>query len=298
MSVAAPTGRLCLATVSTDDFLPGTIVAIGSFLDTNRWFSGDIVIFHDADLSAGSIRTLSQIWPDLQFRRIPQDLADAIATLVHAVPRLAGRRARFHSLATLALEDYAQVLFCDSDVLFQASILPMFAASPGDVVAVGDAGFLRGLAWDRTSFAEVPPDAEGALYPTFNAGLMLFGSTALDGRAYRQALAMLAPERWAGIVASHTDQLVLNRIFEHRVSLMSWRFNFLLFYADLIAHKEPMPFDAIAVLHFNGSPKPWTASRTGLVRNPLMFQAIAGWRARARTLLPDSISTPWMTAKR
>lgn len=279
-----PAGPLCLATVSTDDFLSGTIVAIHSFLRTNQWFAGDIVVLHDGDLSPGSIRDLLQRWPALKVRRIPSDLSRAIDALVHATPRLATRRARFHSVAALSLNEYSQVLFCDSDVLFQASILPMFRAVQSDVVAVGDRCYLRGYGWDKDSFAEVRPMAAGALYPTFNAGFMLFSATALDGEDYCHALSLLAPELWAGIVASHTDQLVLNRIFSHRVTLVSWQFNYLLFYAPLIAEAEQIPFDAIAMLHFNGTPKPWAHDRGGLITNPLLFQAIAAWRYEARAI--------------
>ena len=39
--------RICLATVTTEDFLPGTVVTVGSFLKAHPDFDGDVVIIHD-----------------------------------------------------------------------------------------------------------------------------------------------------------------------------------------------------------------------------------------------------------
>ena len=35
--------RICLATVTTEDFLPGTVVTVGSFLKAHPDFDGDMV---------------------------------------------------------------------------------------------------------------------------------------------------------------------------------------------------------------------------------------------------------------
>ena len=39
--------RICLATATTEDFLPGTVVTVASFLKAHPDFDGDVVIIHD-----------------------------------------------------------------------------------------------------------------------------------------------------------------------------------------------------------------------------------------------------------
>ena len=43
----SPALKLCLATVTTEAFVPGTLVMLHSFLKVNPWFEGDLVIIHD-----------------------------------------------------------------------------------------------------------------------------------------------------------------------------------------------------------------------------------------------------------
>ena len=50
--VMAPTSEprrmICLATATTEHFVPGTLVMIGTFLEHHPGFEGDVVVFHDA----------------------------------------------------------------------------------------------------------------------------------------------------------------------------------------------------------------------------------------------------------
>ena len=42
--------KVCLATATTERFVPGTLVLIGSFLRRHPGFAGDIVVVHDSGL--------------------------------------------------------------------------------------------------------------------------------------------------------------------------------------------------------------------------------------------------------
>ena len=47
-AAAAEDGRgVCLATVTTAGYLPGTLVTIGSFLKAHPGFNGDVAVIHD-----------------------------------------------------------------------------------------------------------------------------------------------------------------------------------------------------------------------------------------------------------
>ena len=42
--------KVCLATATTERFMPGTLVLIGSFLRRHPGFAGDVVVVHDDGL--------------------------------------------------------------------------------------------------------------------------------------------------------------------------------------------------------------------------------------------------------
>ena len=39
--------KICLATATTEDFLPGTVVTVASFLKAHPGFDSDVVVIHD-----------------------------------------------------------------------------------------------------------------------------------------------------------------------------------------------------------------------------------------------------------
>ena len=119
----------CLATVTNDAFLPGTLVTIHSFLKHNPWFDGDVVVIH-AGLSEEACECVSARGQRVRFHPAGSELVRRIDAVTAARPDFIGKRARFLSLEAFALAGYDKVLFCDSDLLFRQPVAELFE---GDV---------------------------------------------------------------------------------------------------------------------------------------------------------------------
>ena len=164
--------------------MPGTLVALGSFLKHHPGFGGDLVVVHDA-LPEAHRRHLSQACPRVRFESVSPELHDRLAALGAARPELAPRLGQLYSLEAFRLRGYRKVLFYDSDVLFQAPVADLFD-SPAALLCCGDDVFLRGARRDAATFAPLPParppGAAGVLERTFGAGFMLIDAGARGGR--------------------------------------------------------------------------------------------------------------------
>ena len=76
-------------------------------------------------------------------------------------------------------------------------------------------------------------------------------------RTYADLLAMLSPESWLDAGSPYTDQLLLNRYFAGRQTLVSSTYNYLLGSARAIRAREGLDAGSAKVLHFNLRIKPW-----------------------------------------
>lgn len=252
--------RTCLVTATSDDFVPGTLAMLGTFLKCHPGFDGDILVLHDG-LSEASQRALLPLFKNLRCKTIASELKRRLKVLSAAVPRLRGRLAHFHSLEAFRLRGYRKVLFCDSDLLFRASVKELLDADDA-LVCCGDSPQVRGLARDAATYLPAPMPAEAAgreqpLRRTFNSGLLVIDAELTQGTAYADLLAMLTPEAWADVQVSISDQLLLNRYFAGRQTLVSSTYNYLILQAAHIQANEGIDLNSAKVLHFQTSLKPW-----------------------------------------
>ena len=222
-------------------------------------------------------------------------MRDRLAALGAARPDFAPRLAQLYSLEAFRLRGYRKVLFYDSDVLFQAPVADLFD-SPDALLCCGDGVCLRGGRRDAATFAPLPPaqppgapgapgpsasstaDAPGvAEAPTvagafamanvpadagvlerpFGAGFLLIDAGLVEEDCYADLLALVSPETWRGTATTHTDQLVLNRHFAGRQTLVSWTYDFVLPMAEAIRAREGIDAASARALHFAGPVKPW-----------------------------------------
>ncbi len=239
--------------------MPGTLVALGSFLKHHPGFGGDLVVVHDA-LPEAHRRHLSQACPRVRFEPISPELHDRLAALGAARPELAPRLGQLYSLEAFRLRGYRKVLFYDSDVLFQASVADLFD-SPAALLCCGDDVFLRGARRDAATFAPLPParppGAAGVLERTFGAGFLLIDAGLVEEGCYTELLDLVAPQSWSGAATTHTDQLILNRHFAGRQTLVGWTYDFVVPMAEAIHAREGVDAGNARTLHFAGPVKPW-----------------------------------------
>ena len=276
-AVAPRPSRICLVTGTTDGFVPGTFAMLGTFLKHHPRFDGDVVVIHDG-LSAASREALAPLSERLRFEPVSPELRDRLARLSAAQPRLRDRLAHFYSLEAFRLHGYRKVLYCDGDLLFRASIAELFDSRDA-LLCCGDSPHLRGLPRDAVTYLPVEdafgrrapggrPPAVGSrpealagesstLAGTFNSGLLLIDERLVREGCYAGLLEMVSGETWRRARVRIADQLVLNRYFAGRRTLVSSTYNYLLPQADVIRAREGIGIRNAKVLHFRAPFKPW-----------------------------------------
>jgi len=264
--------------VTSDNFLPGTVVMLHSFLQHHKQFRGDICIIHDG-LSLQSQAILEDNFQSLKFLTASSRLTEKLDALVAAQPKIASRRARFLSIEMFALSGYDKLLFCDSDMLFRGSVADLFAQQ-AELICCGDGAHYHGNARDPETFLEVSPETScDALEQTFNAGFMLFDASLCNAENYAALIDMISPERWQKIQTGHTDQMLYNVHFAGRQKLASPAYNYLLAYSDAIIQKSGAKLSEALVLHYNGPVKPWSpgAILENFQDRPMLIQSVQIW---------------------
>ena len=66
--------KVCLATATTERFVPGTLVLIGSFLRRHPGFAGDIVVVHDRGLPESLREVLAATFDGVRFHPVLPEL--------------------------------------------------------------------------------------------------------------------------------------------------------------------------------------------------------------------------------
>jgi len=261
-----PGKRPCLVTVTSESFLPGTLLMIYSFLKCNRWFSGDIVIIHDN--LPGESREMLSCFKRVKYLQVGEEIKEKLRHLARAVPRFqpVTREDRFYSLEVFRLSGCDRVIFIDSDVLVLGDIGHLLdregEKETVPLLCCGDRCHYLGIPRDAETFLPIEKNSglhsnQRILTRTFNSGFMVIDGPYLTGSHYRNLLGLLEPGTWEKIDTPHTDQVVLNLYFHNRCRMLDGRYNFLVPFANLIREKENTRLKDIKVLHFNGKPKPW-----------------------------------------
>ena len=240
---------ICLFTVTTERFVPGTLVMLGTFLEHHPRFGGDVVIVHDG-LPEALRRALAGPLRRVRFEPVSGELQARLERLA-VLPVFRNRLPNFYFLDAFRLGGYRKMLYFDSDLLFRAPIGELF-----------DSGEALLCCRDRVSLSAgegVGGSREGAPAPTgtFNGGFLIMDGRLPGERCYADLLAMLSPELWLDTGSPHTDQLLLNRYFAGRQTLVSSTYNYLLGSAGAIRAREGIDAERVKVLHFNLRVKPW-----------------------------------------
>ena len=274
---------VCLATATTEAFVPGTFVLVASFLEHHPRFGGDVVVFNDG-LSPGA-RTALKSLGQVRLEPVSPVLRRRSAKLIASVPQLflpVSRQPRLFSLEAFRLKRYRKVLFCDSDLLFQGPVDEVFDR-PELLLCCPDRASLHGQGRDARTAVPTSADAPDAMLDTFNAGFMLIDRQLTDGGCYSDLLGMIAPKAWEGVRSRLTDQLLLNRYFAGRKSLLPPTYNCLVRSLGIARDAHGLGPKSAKVLHFVGPDKA-VANRGG--PGPCRGAASRHWAPRSRGVWP------------
>lgn len=288
MMNSAPQENIALVTVTSDDFILGTLVMLASFTATNDWFKGEIVIVQD-ELSEESIKLIRLNFPKVVFHSVSKRLKSKLMELEDAIPELKKQLLQFASLEMLAMNQYQKVIFCDSDLFFQGSIEALLHHSD-PLLCCGDGAYLRGNVRSAIDFTEIisnDADKDSYLVNTFNSGFMVVDASLLTERNFTGIVAMITPERWQHNPTGHTDQMLLNFYFSGQQTIVSSTYNYALLHQRDLQSSTDISLNDAKVIHFNGPTKPWllieTIRRT--VTEPAIATAFLRWNETFVTLV-------------
>ncbi len=281
--------KLAIATVTSQDFVPGTLVLIHSFLKHNPWFDGDIVIICDS-LEADQ-KQLFQIFPKVIFKKPGDDLLLRIGHLCRNLPKLLPKRKRFYSIEAFNLEGYDKLLFFDSDMLVTSDLSEVFEQQTVLMACSDNPYDKQDKIRDKLTFKRLPPDEIAGnpqiLAKTFNAGFMVVDKIFLNKESYESLKQLISTEVFSKIRTHNTDQVVLNLHFDNKVTFLPAGYNLILSQSpELIETKKLSPYE-IKVLHFTGKYKPWETSPKldELMLDPYFAKFINDWHAEYQEVM-------------
>ena len=258
MNAAAQHMKVCLATATTADYLPGTLVTVGSFLKCHPDFDGDVVIIHDG-LDERQRAALAALSDRVRFMSVSAELRERLARVGAALPGFAPILNHLHALEAYRLTGYRKLLLVDGDLLFRQPVRELFDAEDA-LLCCGDGMYLAGRRRDAVTYlplGDSSPPPTGILDRTFNDGFLLIAATLVGEGTYADLLSLVTPETWRDARTTHFKHFLHNRYFAGRQTLIGSTYNFLLRYADLITAREHITARDAKVLHFNLPSKPW-----------------------------------------
>ncbi len=271
---------LALATITTEAYVPATLVMLHSFMKRNPWFHGDVVIIHD-DLDPASRQYFETILERVKFFPVSQELKANLRPLFSLRPDLREMEARFYALEVFRLRGYQKVLFYDGDILFRSSVQDLCERRES-LVCCGEGLYYVDGCRDGFSLAELRGGEcrrANVLRNTFNTGFLMVDARLLTDESYGGLLGLLAVETWKPLRVRMTDQAVFNLYFSGQQTLVSSHYNYLLRQKAEIRAKEGTGFTEAKVLHYNGPIKPWKAGTVlpAAASDPGLVKACAFW---------------------
>jgi lipopolysaccharide biosynthesis glycosyltransferase len=252
--------RYCLATVTTESYFQWTMAMLHSFVNSNVWFTGDVVVIcHDLP---------AEMADDLHmFNRVrlvePSfELSQRLVAFGNALPAFKDKTARFYSLEIFRLAGYDKLLFLDSDMIVVKSIEELFSL-PGSFYACAELCWYKGKGRDASNFnAEFQTNENQVDFMgnPFNTGFMLIDADMMHEDHYSDLLNLVDPENWGNDKLSYTDERVINQYFSNKVRLLDTRYNYRARAARIIREKENVTIEDAKIIHYYSRFKPWNFS--------------------------------------
>lgn len=268
----------CLITITTSDFIPGTLVMLYTFFKYNKWFDGDIIIYGYG--LSDSEKSLLERFPNVQFAEPREDLLQAIDKVVAVRGDLARKKMVFYSLNLFMLEGYKRYMYIDSDVLIQGDFGELMDLEY-PMMCVPDRATYLGKAKDGTTFqvAQAPTEEDHFWYRTFNAGIMFFTDEWVNKKTYKRLLKLVDPDLYKSLKRPSTDQYLLNMYFRKDYHALPGTYNFRLGLAEIIKEREGDTLNTAKLVHFSGKKNPWKHMQieNNLTKHPLFYKAMLKW---------------------
>lgn len=246
----------CIVTATTGNFVQWTMVMIHSFLETNTWYKGEIVIIYE-DLT-DEMKTDLLIFKQVRLVRISAELEKKLDELCTAIPKFRNIIARFYSFEAFGMTGYEKVLFLDSDMVFLKSIQEVFEL-PDQFYASAESCWYVGLGRRISTYEKASGSGDD---PDFiplpvNSGFMLLDQSVTGANNYAKLLEMIVPDVWISRNTFHADQLLINLHFNHKVTRLDSSYNYRSKDAAEVKLIDHVDFEDVKIFHYFRWYKPW-----------------------------------------
>ncbi|MCB0707220.1 MAG: hypothetical protein KDC34_18010 [Saprospiraceae bacterium] len=252
------TGKYALVTVTTESFIPGSLVMVHSFLKHNPWFEGDIIVL--ADNMEPRFQRFFHLFPNIHIEQISQEVIERTDKVSARFTQFARRRAQFYSLDLARFTNYDKLIFLDSDILVLDNLQDALSEN-APLLACGDGFYYNDKLRDAKTFEyvkkeDIKPGQE--TWPdTFNAGFMVFDGQLLRGNHHDALVKMIDHDLFGSVTTNHSDQLIFNKYFRNNFKLLSGAYNFRLGVSEMIKEKDGITYEDAKLIHFVSKRKPW-----------------------------------------
>lgn len=246
--------KYCLATVTSEGYIQWTMTMLFSFLETNSWFSGDIVVIADK-LTDESIQRLA-IFPKIKIERPQDSMLQKLDDLCSVLPIFRSRIPGFFSLEIFRFTKYEKVLFLDSDMIVVQDIEELFDL-PGHFYGCAEwfSGKVRKLSDYKSVFSD---ESNGDIIENaINTGFMLISGETIGDTVYQGLAEMLSTKNFEDSTTLNTDQLIINKYFRNRIALLDTRYNYRPKNSRGILARENIKLEDAKIIHFLLKSKPW-----------------------------------------
>jgi lipopolysaccharide biosynthesis glycosyltransferase len=245
-----PPEKYAITTILDETFSDYFYVFLNSFLENNTWFSGDIVILYNYDLSFLSNQKINQIkllYKNIVFKKIETERYEDTINLFKS--RVNSSFHRFipsiFTIEAFNLIEYDKVLYLDSDMLVVNNIIELFKMK-GNIIATRDTSkYIREN--------EIKPINDINL--VLNGGFLLLDGDFIRSDKHVQNMLDLFPSLSK---PTFLDQSLLNEYFKKfEVLFISSDYNLLKrCFDDSRVDELKNSLNDIKIIHYVGE-KPW-----------------------------------------
>jgi len=247
-------GKFALATVTTENYVQWSMVMIHSFLKSNPWFTGDIVIISN-DLSEKSLYDLN-IFPGIIIEKPSEILNQQLEQLCAEMPNFSKLINRFLSIEVFRLKQYDKVLFLDSDMLVVKDVAELFRL-PDSIYASLEWFSGKGRRMSDFEIANSADDHGEFIKQPINSGFLMLSKGLFVEGLYEDLVNFIQPDHWKNTTIRLTDQLIINKFFNNKITIIDARYNYRPKNAEGIYRKEKIRLEDAKIVHFLLKAKPW-----------------------------------------
>jgi lipopolysaccharide biosynthesis glycosyltransferase len=238
--------RYALITILNDDFMEAFPAFINSFLDTNKWFDGDLIILYSDDFAPLSERN-RVIAQRFYYKTIFQGISDSRYNIL--ISRLKEKRftASLLTLEVFNQPDYDKVLYLDVDMLIVGDVRSVFQL-PQDVIVTPDS-----RTYEEHNFIKRPTDQV-----RFNGGFICVDKNFMSPAHFANMV------RLSGTVEMRLgEQELLNAYLgQHTLFMLGTNYNVLKrCFPNRAKEDLKRMLPRIKIIHYVGE-KPWKPKTT------------------------------------